>query len=245
MGLFSKKKKPSEPAAGVSGDSKAPVRPKTVNPEDIWNKPKKPKKLRPGEETTEALTETISIDPETIKKKMEALERELEEQKNKPAASYKPISSVEDSEVISAQEKYEEQYRVEHEKYLQTHQQDIDEAFDDDVDRKINDMVEERDRRAEETKKTLGNIEGADPEQIANGMNQLGVAKDVTLDAEYKNIKEIPSDEVEEKLSGLGVAKDVTLDADYKNIKEISAEDTEEKTREFLEKYGDRTTEKA
>ena len=66
------------------------------------------------------------------------------------------------------------------------------------------------------------------------------MAKDVTLDADYKNIKEVSADEVAEKLSGLGVAKDVTLDADYKNIEEISAEDTEAMTREFLEKYGSR-----
>ncbi len=214
-----------------------------VNPEDIWNTPKKNvtvKESKYGEESSEALSEPVSIDPETIKKKMEALERELEEQKNKPAQSYEPIAEVHDEEVVSAQAKYEEQYRIEHEKYLESHRQDIDTADSDGVDRKISDMVEERDRRAEASKLTLNKIEGADPEQIASGLSELGVAKDVTLDADYKNITEVDPDEVAQKLSGLGVAKDVTLDADYKNIQEISAEDTEELTKQFLEKYGDR-----
>ncbi len=240
MGLFSRKKAVKE----ASAEPAAKTLPKAaVNPEDIWNTPKKNvtvKESKYGEESSEALSEPVSIDPETIKKKMEALERELEEQKNKPAQSYEPIAEVHDEEVVSAQAKYEEQYRIEHEKYLESHRQDIDTADSDGVDRKISDMVEERDRRAEASKLTLNNIEGADPEQIASGLSELGVAKDVTLDADYKNITEVDPDEVAQKLSGLGVAKDVTLDADYKNIQEISAEDTEELTKQFLEKYGDR-----
>lgn len=242
MGLFSRKKPAAQtPAPEKANNTAKPTAP--VNADDIWNTPRKSVKVKEskyGDESSEALSEPVSIDPETIKKKMEALERELEEQKNKPAQDYEPIASVNDDEVISAQAKYEEQYRLEHEKYLASHKQDIEKADDNDVDRKISDMVEERDRRAEESKKALNNIEGADPEQIASGLSELGVAKDVTLDADYKNIKEVTADEVAEKLSGLGVAKDVTLDADYKNIEEISAEDTEAKTREFLEKYGDK-----
>jgi hypothetical protein len=239
--LFSRKKAAAQPAAPTKEKAASPKAP--VNAEDIWNTPKKSVKLRESkyaDETDEALTEPVSIDPETIKKKMEELERELEEQKNKPAQDYEPIAAVKDEEVVSAQAKYEEQYLIEHEKYLESHRQDIEKADDNDVDRKINDMVEEHDRREEESKKTLNNIEGADPEQIASGLSELGVAKDVTLDADYKNIKEVSADEVAEKIGDLGVAKDVTLDADYKNIEEISAEDAEAKTREFLEKYGDR-----
>jgi flagellar motility protein MotE (MotC chaperone) len=198
------------------------------------------KESKYGDETVEALSEPASIDPETIRKKMEELERELEEQKNKPAPDYEPIGEVHGEEVVSAQAKYEEQYKLEHEKYLESHKQDIDSADSTDVDSKITVMVEERDRRAAESEKTLNNIEGADPERIASGLSELGVAKDVTLDADYKNIKEVNPEEVAEKMSGLGVAKDVTLDAEYKNIEEISAADTEELTRKFLEEYGDR-----
>lgn len=238
MGLFSRRKS-AQPDAPKPAQKPAAA----VDPNEIWNTPKKTAKVKESkfaDETTEALAEPVSIDPETIKKKMEALERELEEQKNKPAQSYEPIASVKDDEVVSAQAKYEEQYRIEHEKYLASHHQDIDSADSADVDSKISHMVEEHNRAEEETKRNLGNIEGADPEQIASGLSSLGVAKDVSLDADYKNIKEVSADEVAEKLSGLGVAKDVTLDADYKNIEEISAEDTEAMTREFLEKYGSR-----
>ncbi|MCD8096324.1 MAG: hypothetical protein LUE12_09420 [Ruminococcus sp.] len=236
MGLFSKKKPAAQ--APKAEPQKKPAQ--TVNPDDIWNTPKKTVKVKEskyGDETEEALTEPISIDPDTIKKKMEALERELEEQKNKPPASYEPITSVDEEEVVSAQTKYEEQYLIEHEKYLASHKEDIVSANDDDVESKITDMVIEHDKRAEEEKLSFGNIEETDPEKIASGLSELGVAKDVTLDKDYKNISEVGADEVAEKLSGLGVAKDVTLDKDYKNIEEISAEDTEAVTKEFIEKY--------
>lgn len=244
MGLFSRKK--AEPAAAPAS---APVEKKSstmVNPDDIWGTPKK-KTNKFADESTEAMNEPVSIDPETVKKKMAAMERELEEQKNKPAAAYEPISQVQDDEVVSAQAKYEEQYKIEHERYIASHQQDIEKAIGDEnrseVDKRISDIVEERDRRAEETAKILGDIKETDPDQIRDGMNKLGVAKDETLDPDYQNINEVAGSEVEQKLGELGVAKDETLDPDYKNIKELSAQDVEAKTKEFLEMYGDRKRE--
>lgn len=241
MGLFSRKK--AEP---TSVPAAAPKPAAKVNPDDIWGAPKK-RTGKFADESYEAMNEPVSIDPETVKKKMAAMERELEEQKNKPAAAYEPISKVEDEEVISAQAKYEEQYKIEHERYIASHQQDIEKAIGDEnrseVDRRISDIVQERDRRAVETAKILGDIKETDPEQIKAGMNKLGVAKDETLDPDYKNINEVKDSEVQSKIGELGVAKDETLDPDYKNIKELSAADVEASTREFLEKYGDRRRE--
>lgn len=239
MGLFNRKKAPKNepaPADGTKAQASAEEKKNNtpVKAEDIWNTPKKRKKKEP--------TEPESIGPETVKQKMEDMERELEEQKNKPKPKYEPIQEVGEGEVETAQEKYEEQYQIEHEKYVATHQQDIDEAdIHSDLDRAIYDMVKERDRRAEESKKILGDIKQTDDEQLAAGMNALGVAKDETKDAEYQNINEVGSDEIAQKLSELGHAKDETLDKDYKNIKEIDGNDLDAKKKEFLEKYGDRT----
>lgn len=237
MGLFNKKKTEPQPAAPQTV-AKA-VKPTAVNPDDIWGTPKP--KAKPGVESAEPMTEQVSIDPETIKKKMEALERELEEQKNKPAQAYEPFGSVGDDEVVSAQAKYEEQYRIEHERYLASHKEDIDEApIDSEIDRRINAIVEERDRRAEETKKVLKDIKMTDDELMAKGMQELGVAKDETKSPEYQNINAVDSAEVESKLSGLGVAKDETQSPEYQNISSVSSEESDAKTKEFLEKYGDR-----
>lgn len=235
MGLFNKKK--TEPQSAPQTVAKK-EKPAVVNPDDIWGAPKP--KAKPGVESTEPMTEQVSIDPETIKKKMEALERELEEQKNKPAQPYEPIGGVADDEVVSAQAKYEEQYRIEHERYLASHKEEIDEApIDSEIDRRINAIVEERDRRAEETKKVLGDIKVTDDAQMAKGMQELGVAKDETQSPEYQNIKSVGSDEVAEKLDSLGVAKDETQSADYQNIDSVTSEESDAKTKEFLEKYGD------
>ena len=244
MGLFSRKKatKPEPEAKQDTAPKSAPSAP--VNADDIWGKPK-PRAPKPvndfADETYQAMNEPVSIDPDTIKKKMADLEKELEEQKNKPAQAYEPISQVGDSEVASAQTKYEEQYKIEHERYIASHQQDIDEAkLQQDIEQRIYDMIEERDRREAEREGTYKDIVSADNDQIAAGLDVLGVAKDETKDPEYQNIAAVGSDEIENRLGGLGVAKDETKDKDYKNIKEITATGTDEKMRVFLEQYGDR-----
>ncbi len=249
MGLFSKWKTPKpEPEANkTSAPAPAPTPAKRntpVNPDDIWGtpKPRKPKPVNDfADETYQAMNEPVSIDPDTIKKKMADLEKELEEQKNKPPQAYEPISQVGDGEVTDAQSRYEEQYRIEHEHYVETHQQDIDEAkLQQDIEQRIYDMIEERDRRAAERESTLKDIASADDGQMSAMLDALGVAKDETKDAEYQNISSVGSDEIESMLNGLGVAKDESKDKDFKNIKSISAEDAAAKTREFLEIYGDR-----
>ena len=243
MGLFSRKKAPKpEPEAAPAPKQSNPA---PVNPDDIWGKPKPPRAPKPAngfaDETYQAMNEPVSIDPDTIKKKMADLEKELEEQKNKPAQVYEPINGVASGEVADSQTRFEEQYKVEHERYVATHQQDIDEAkLQQDIEQRISDMIEERDRRAAEREGTYKDIVSADSEQIARGLDALGVAKDETKDPDYQNIAAVGSDEIESGLTGLGVAKDETKDKDWKNIKEISAADAEAKTREFLEIYGDR-----
>lgn len=244
MGLFSRKKAPTPEPEAKKDSAPKPAASAPVNADDIWGTPK-PRKPKPvngfADETYEAMNEPVSIDPDTIKKKMADLEKELEEQKNKPAQVYEPISQVGDSEVVDAQTKYEEQYQIEHERYVASHKQDIDEAkLQQDIEQRISDMIEERDRRAAEREGTYKDIVSADNDQIAAGLDALGVAKDETKDPEYQNIAEVGSEEIESGLTGLGVAKDETKDKDWKNIKEISAADAEAKTREFLEVYGDR-----
>ena len=242
MGLFSRKKAPTPEPEAKKDSAPKPAAP--VNPDDIWGTPK-PRKPKPvngfADETYEAMNEPVSIDPDTIKKKMADLEKELEEQKNKPAQAYEPISQVGDSEVVDAQTKYEEQYQIEHERYVESHKEDIAEAkLQQDIEQRITEMIEERDRRAAAREGTYKDIVSADDDQIAAGLDVLGVAKDETKDPEYQNIASVGSEEIESGLTGLGVAKDETKDKDWKNIKEISAADAEAKTREFLEVYGDR-----
>ncbi|MCR5121448.1 MAG: hypothetical protein K6B74_03405 [Ruminococcus sp.] len=247
MGLFSKWKAPKPEPEANNTPAPAPTPAKNtapVNPDDIWGTPK-PRKPKPvngfADETYQAMNEPVSIDPDTIKKKMADLEHEIEEKKSKPAQAYEPIKQVEDGEVTDAQTKFEEKYRVEHERYVETHQQDIDEArLQQDLEQRISDMIEERDRRAAEREGTYKDIASADDGQMSAMLDALGVAKDETKDAEYQNISSVGSDEIERKLTGLGVAKDESKDKDYKNIKAISAEDAAAKTREFLEVYGDR-----
>ena len=93
MGLFSRRKS-AQPAAPKPAQKPAAA----LDPNEIWNTPKKTAKVKESkfaDETTEALAEPVSIDPETIKKKMEALERELEEQKNAIKVEHSEVSAAE------------------------------------------------------------------------------------------------------------------------------------------------------
>jgi len=71
-------------------------------------------------------------------------------------------------------------------------------------------------------------------------MSELGVAKDVTQDAEYQNIDKVKQSELDKGMSELGVAKDVSKDKEYKNIASVSDDLLAKKTEEFMQQYGDR-----
>ena len=247
MALFGHKKR---------SDTDTPASPAptpAVNPDDIWNAPA-PKKAKAQGETVvikeskydEAHPESVgpaAIDPETIKKKMVELEKELEEQKNTPVltpADY-DTDPVRQTEVTAAQDEFEEQYRIEHERFLAAHEnKEIDSANDEGVEQKISDMVDEVEARAKARDAMNLDIEHVKQSEVDKGMSELGVAKDETKDAEYQNIDQVKQSEVDKGLSELGVAKDESLDKDYKNIESVSDELLARKTEEFMQQYGDR-----
>ncbi|WP_124101157.1 hypothetical protein [Ruminococcus sp. Marseille-P6503] len=243
MALFGHKKRTEE----TKGAPKA-----QINPDDIWNTPvrKKPD----GSETVvikeskydEPSAETVgpaAIDPETIRKKMEQLETELEAQKNKPVKTYidYDVDPVFIDEVLSAQEAYEKRYEIEHKRYIETHVQDIASADADDIDRKVNQMLDETAKRAQAVRDKNYGIEQVDGEEVSRGLSQLKDPKDVTKDKNFKNIEAVP----DELMSGVEdyirneLDTRVCAEADD-GIEEITAEQAAAKTQEFLEKYKDR-----
>lgn len=248
MALFGHKKR-------TENDSPVPAspKPKTVNPDDIWGAAPA-RKPSSGQTTVyikeskydEVSPETVgptAIDPETIKKKMAELERELEAQKNKPVLTPSDYDTdpVAQHEVTAAQDEFETQYRIEHERFLASHEnKDIDSANASGVEQKITDMVEEVEARAKAREAMNLDIDHVAQKEVDKGLEGLGVAKDVTKDAEYQNIDGVKQSEVDKGLADLGVAKDVTLDKEYKNISSVSDDMLAKKTEEFMKQYGDR-----
>lgn len=243
MALFGHKKRTEETKAEIKA---------TVNPDDIWSAPA-PKKS--GDVQTvvikeskydEPVPETVgpsSIDPETIRKKMELLEKELEEQKNKPVKTYADYDTnpVEQDEVIKSQERFEKQYETEHSRYLETHVQDIDSADSDDIDRKISEMIGETARRAQAVKEKNYGIEKVGQDEVDEGLAQLHDPKDVTKDKDFKNIESVTAEDMS------GAEEYIRTQLDTREFKEeddeiesVSAEYVEKKTREFMEQYGGR-----
>lgn len=246
MALFGHKKTTNNEPTGTA----SPV----VNPDDIWNTPS-PKSARSSggdsvyikeSKYDPAKPETVgpaAIDPETIKKKMVELERELEAQKNKPVltpADY-DTNPVDQSEVSDAQDDFEAQYKIEHERFLAAHEnKEIDSANTAGVEQKITAMVDEVESRARAREAMNLDIDHVDQKEVEKGLSTLGVAKDITKDKDYKNIKGVAQDEVDKGMSKLGVAKDVTKDKNYKNIEAVSEQDLAKKKEEFMKQYGDR-----
>lgn len=244
MALFGHKKKAEAP--------KAAPKP-AVNADDFWNDAA-PKRKSGAETVTikeskydEPSAETVSsdsIDPETIRKKMEQLEKELEVQKNKPVKTYSDYDTnpVRLDEVSVAQDKFEQQYEIEHQRYLETHVQDIDSANSEDIDRKISEMLDESAKRAQAVKDKHYGIEQVGDDEVAAGLSQLHDPKDVTKDKDFKNIEAVS----DEAMSGAEEYIRTQLDTrepvdEYDEIESVSAEYVQQKTQEFMEKYGDRT----
>ena len=212
MGLFNRKKtpepiKPSAPAKTVNADDifgTPSVKPKQVNADDIFGTPSvKPKTVnaddifgtpspRKASAPAEPLDGPASINPDDIKKKMQELEQELAEKSAQPKVDYSQYGLVDDSEVADAQEKYEAIYKEEHERYLQSHVQDISSANTDDISSMVDSMMSEVNaHRAKEAAKVY-EVSQVSDEEVAKGMSELQQApKDETKDSLYQSISEI------------------------------------------------------
>ncbi|MBR4555470.1 MAG: hypothetical protein IKO27_07770 [Ruminococcus sp.] len=249
MALFGHKKRTDTIPAPAAANKP------TVNPDDIFGAPTPRKPKAPGADTVyikeskydPAKPETVgpaAIDPETIKKKMVELERELEEQKNKPVvtASDFTAENVGDKEVSAAQDDFETQYRIEHERFLKAHDnKDIVSANADDVDKKITAMVDEVESRARAREAMDLDIEHVGQDEVDRKLSDLGVAKDVTKDAEYKNIEAVSAKD----MSGIEDYIHNELDtrvppSDDDDIEAVSEQYLAKKKEEFMKQYGDR-----
>lgn len=249
MALFGHKKKTEETKAAPTA---------AVNPDDIWNTAV-PKKSSATEDKDEAQTvvikeskydepapETVgpaSIDPETIRKKMELLEKEFEERQSRPVLTHADFETnpVAQDEVAVSQEKFEKEYAIEHQRYLDTHVQDIAAANSEDIDRKISEMLDETARRAQAVEEKHYGIEQVGQDEVEKGLAQLHDPKDVTKDKDYKNIEAV----TDEAMSGAEEYIRTQLDTrevveEDDEIESVSPEYVEKKTQEFMEIYGDR-----
>ena len=244
MALFGHKKRTDTPE---------PAPKPAVNPEDIFSAPVRKQKqggetvyIKESKHDTPA-PETVgpaAIDPETIKKKMVELERELEEQKNKPVVTAADFTAenVGESEVSAAQDDFEETYRIEHERFLAAHEnKGIDSANADGVEEKITAMVDEVEERARAREAMDLDIEHVSQSEVDKGMSELGVAKDVTKDKEYKNIEAVS----DKDMSGVEEYIRTELDtrvppSDDDDIEAVNDQYLAKKTEEFMKQYGDR-----
>ena len=247
MALFGHKKRTDTP------DTTTAAKP-TVNADDIFGAPVR-KTAKPAGETVvikeskydAAKPETVgpaAIDPETIKKKMVELERELEEQKNKPVVTAADFSSenVGASEMSAAQDDFEEQYRIEHERFLAAHEnKDIDSANADGVEAKITAMVDEVEERARAREAMHLDIEHVSQSEVDKGLSELGVAKDVTLDKEYKNIEAVSAKDMSGVEDYIRNELDTRVPpSDEDDIEAVNDSYLAKKTEEFMKQYGDR-----
>ncbi len=245
MALFGHKKRTDAPAA-------APAAKPAVNADDIFGAPVRRQKS--GETVyikeskfDEVSAETVSaeaIDPETIKKKMAELERELEEQKNKPVVTAADFTAenVRQEEVTAAQDDFEEQYRIEHERFVAAHEnKEIVSADADDVEKKITEMVDEVEERARAREALNADIDRVGQAEVDSKLAELGVAKDVTQDAEYQNIEAVS----EKAMSGVEDYIRTELDTrvpveEDDDIEAVNDQLLAAKTEEFMKQYGDR-----
>lgn len=167
MGLFSRK----------SSEPKTSTQPKKqqINADDIWNTPVK----RAGGDTAfvkesssdkvhaEKITDTI--EPETIRSKMEQLEKELAEKKNDPVKTYADydVNPVGQAEITDAQSEYEKLYEEEHARFVASHKEDISVASVEGIDSKLEEIYRIHDEKVAQEKRDTGNIEAISAETTA------------------------------------------------------------------------------
>lgn len=235
MGLFNKKK----PENFTATTQKKAT---TVNPDDIWNTPVKKtvtvKESKYDEPKTEEITGVESVDPEVIKDKMAQLEKELEDKKNKPVKTYLDydVDPVHNEEIKDAQEEYEKLYKVEHEKFVASHKEDITKAQEEGVDEKVKEMIEIHEEKVRLDETTDFGFAKVGKDEVDEKLSSLPYAKKPEDYPEYKDIKaaaEVSDSEIE-KLGRI----DHSSDDD--EINSVPDDMLEEKVKQFEQEYGDR-----
>lgn len=238
MGLFNKKK-PAVPAPAPAPAAKP------VNPDDIWNTPSPArrqtvtvKESKYDEPVPENL-EVESVDPEMIRSKMALLEAELEEKKNQPVKTHADYgtSTVAQDEIIDAQTEYEKLYEVEHERYIQTHQQDISVAKDDGMAEKMEAMYAEHEAKVAEVENTDFKFSEVGQAEVDKKLADLPYAKNPEEYPEYHDIASVTAEPDAAEIEKLGV---IDHSDDPDNIGDVDEELLAKKVEEFEKMYGDR-----
>lgn len=236
MGLFGKKR--SSDVNKVNTVKKT----STVNADDIWNSvlPKKEtvtvKESKYSKPTTEEIKGVEAIEPDVIKDKMAQLEKELEAKKNKPVKTYVDydVDPVHDDEIRDAQEEYEKLYKVEHEKFIQSHKEEISVMQEDDVDDKVRVMIQNEDERLHENDGVDFGFSNVGKDEVDDKLSKLPYAKKPEDYPEYKDIKSAAFVS-EDDINSLGK---IDHSGDDDEIRSVDDDMLAEKVREFNEKYG-------
>ena len=237
MGLFAKKK--------IAGKKETTTEKKTVptvNPDDIWNTPVNKNKTvtvkesKYGEPVTEKIDGVESIEPEVIRDKMAQLEKELEDKKNKPVKTYMDydVNPVHDDEIKDAQAEYEKLYKVEHEKFVASHKEEITVMQENGLDEKVRDMIKVHEEKVLEDETTDFGFPNVGKDEVEEKLSKLPYAKKPEDYPEYKDIKSADSVS-DEEIDKLGR---IDHSGDDDEIKEVNGETLNEKVKEFEEKYG-------
>ena len=235
MGLFGKKK--SSDINKLNTVKKT----STVNADDIWNSvlPKKEtvtiKESKYSKPATEEIKGVEAIEPDVIRDKMAQLEKELEAKKNKPVKTYVDydVNPVHDDEIRDAQEEYEKLYKVEHEKFVQSHKEEISVMQEDNVEDKVRVMIENEDERIHENDGVDFGFSNVGRDEVEDKLSKLPYAKKPEDYPEYKDIKSADSVS-DEDINSLGR---IDHSGDDDAIRSVDDDVLAEKVREFNEKY--------
>ena len=247
MGLFNRKK----PAAAPIKKENT-VKP-AVDPNDIWNTPS-PAKRKQQESVTikenkydEPLPEKLeveSVDPEMIRSKMAQLEAELAEKKNQPVKTHADYgtSTVEQAEIVDAQTEYEKLYKVEHARYVESHQEEITVASESDMQSKMEAMYAEHEAKVQEVENTDFKFSKVTQDEVDAKLVDLPYAKKPEDYPEYKDIAAVANEPDQQAIDDLGT---VDHSDDPDNIGEVDNDLLAKKVQEFEAKYGERKKEEA
>ena len=228
MGLFGKKK--DEPVQAVN-------RPTTVNADDIWNTPVRPKRetvsikeSKFDDTKTEVVEGVVEVDQEELKRNMAELDKFVEQRDAKAPVTYHDFDTdpVHQDEVTKAQEGFERDYAVSHKAYVDSHHEDITVANLEEIDDKLRVMIEEHNTKLHELETMDYDFNTVDDEEVQAKLADLPYALKEEEYEHYKDIKgvTVSQDEVD-KLGSI----DHSNDPD--EIGEVTAEQLAEATDKF------------
>ncbi len=235
MGLFKKFAPKTQPTPT------APASKPATNPEDIFNQKFESKLAKERKSQESAQPQSLkSIDPQEVRERLKQLEDELAAKPAEKDYHYYDSNPIDTSEVEKAQQQFDADYKIEHERFVKSHQQELTAIDESEISSGMGELDKSVARRIAEENAEY-NISQVSSDELSDIMQNFDSTRmsnmAIPVDNEIAGLTQSDLDAIENFERQDIHSKE--LDPHDDEIEAMSQEKIQQKMQEFNQKYSD------